>query len=183
MTCSMVFRRTMALRPINSIKNVFDTSGIMGAGVDTSLGLLIFGVRNASLGTSNEVDVGAKITNVFLEIFFYTEGGEVANEVPLVDWYILKDDGNAYGTTFNAANLPTPGATGTHQNKRKILHEEKGLAGGGDASLAGVPMVFKGVIRIPRGKQRWAESDVLRVLGRANFATKFCVKAIYKWYS
>ncbi len=183
MTYTMVFhRRGMSLRPINSIKNVFDTSGIMAAVTNTSLALTTFGVRNADLATSNEVNVGSKITSVFLEIFFYTEGGEVANEVPLVDWYILKDDGNAYGTTFNASNLPTPGATGTHINKRKILHEEKGLAGGGNASLTGVPMVFKGVIRIPRGKQRWAESDVLRILARSNFATKFCVKAIYKWY-
>ncbi len=179
---SMVFHRGMSLRPINSIKNVFDISGIMAAGTNTSLGLPIFGVRNADLATNNEVNVGSKITSVFLEIFFYTEGSELANEVPLVDWYIIKDDGNAYGVTFNATNLPTPGATGTHQNKRKILHEEKGLAGGGNLSLTGVPMVFKGVIRIPRGKQRWAESDVLRINGRSNFATKFCIKALYKWY-
>lgn len=173
----------MSLRPINSIKNVFDASGILAAGVNTSIALPIFGVRNADLATANEVDVGSKVTSVFLEIFFFSEGGELANEVPLVDWYILKDDGNAYGVTFNATNLPTPGATGTHQNKRKILHEEKGLTGGGNLSLAGIPMVFKGVIRIPRGKQRWAESDVLRILARANFNTKFCVKALYKWFS
>ncbi len=172
----------MGLRPINSIKNVVDNSGIIAATTDTSIQIAINGVRNADLATANEVNVGSKITSVFLEIFFYTEGGEVTNEVPLVDWYILKDDGNAYGTTFNANNLPTPGATGVHQNKRKILHEEKGLAGGGNASLEGVPMVFKGVIRIPRGKQRWAEADVLRIVARANFATKFCVKSLYKWF-
>ncbi len=182
MTYSMVFRRMSALRPINSIKNVVDNSGIIPNSTDTSISLPIFGVRNADLATANEVDVGCKVTSVFLEIFFFTEGGELANEVPLVDWYILKDDGNAYGTTFNAINLPSPGGTGTHQNKRKILHEEKGLAGGGNLALQGVPMVFKGVIRIPRGKQRWAEADVLRICARANFATKFCVKSIYKWY-
>ncbi len=178
----MVFRRSMALRPINSIKNVFDASGIMAASTNTSLALMIFGVRNADLATANEVNTGSKVNGVFLEIFFYSEGGELTNEVPLVDWYILKDDGNSYGVTFNPTNLPTPGATGVHANKRKILHEEKGLSGGGDGSLTGVPMVFKGVIRIPRGKQRWAENDVLRVCARSNFATKFCVKAIYKWY-
>ncbi len=181
MISTMGFRRPRAV--INSIKNVTDTSGIMAAITDTSLLIPILGVRNADLATTNEVDVGAKITSVFLEIFFYTEGGEVSNEVPLVDWYIIKDPGNAWGTTFDAGNLPTPGATGSHRNKRHILHEEKGLAGGGNASLAGVPMVFKGVIRIPRGRQRWGENDVLRVVGRANFATKFCVKALYKWYT
>ncbi len=178
----MVFRRSMGLRPINSIKNVFDASGILAAGTNTSLALVTFGVRNADLATANEVDTGSKVSSVFFEIFFYTEGGELANEVPLVDWYVIKDGGNSWGVTFNATNLPTPGATGTHINKRHILHEEKGLAGGGNLSLTGVPMVFKGVIRIPRGRQRWGESDVLRVNARANFATKFCVKAIYKWY-
>ncbi len=143
---------------------------------------MINGVRNADLATTNEVDVGSKISSVFLEVFFYSEGGELGNEVPLVDWYILKNGGNSWGSTFNATNLPTPGATGSHINKRHILHEEKGLAGGGELSLTGVPMVFKGVIRIPRGRQRWGESDVLRICARSNFATKFCVKAVYKWF-
>ncbi len=142
----------------------------------------VTGTRNADLATVNEVSTGSKVSSIFLEIYFYSEGGEVAAEVPLVDWYIIKNAGNSYGTTFDAGNLPTPGATGTHINKRHILHEEKGLAGGGDASLAGVPMVFKGVIRIPRGAQRIGENDVFRICGRANFNTKFCVKAIYKWY-
>ncbi len=119
---------------------------------------------------------------MFVEIFFISEGGEVANEVPLVDWYLIKNGGNSFGATFDASNLPTPGATGLHINKRHILHEEKGLTGGGNASLTGIPMVFKGVIRIPKGSQRIGESDVFRICARANFASKFCVKVIYKWF-
>ncbi len=168
---------------INSIKNVTDTSGLLGALTNTSLLIPILGVRNADLATSNEVDTGSRVSSIFLEIFFISEGGEVANEVPLVDWYIIKNSGNSYGTTFDAGNLPTPGTTGVHKNKRHILHEEKGLTGGGLASLAGIPMVFKGVIRIPRGSQRIGEGDVFRICARSNFATKFCVKALYKWYS
>ncbi len=178
----MVFNRGMGLRPINSIKNIVDNSGILPAGVNTSIHLPINGVRNADLASVNEVDVGSKISSIFLELFFFSEGGELANEVPLVDWYILKNGGNSWGTTFNATNLPSPGGTGDHINKRHILHEEKGLTGGGNLSLSGVPMVFKGVIRIPRGRQRWGESDVLRVCARSNFATKFCVKSVYKWF-
>ncbi len=180
----MVFRnRGMGLRPINSIKNVVDNSGLIPAVTNTSIHLPIFGVRNADLATSNEVDVGSKISSVFIELFFFSEGGELANEVPLVDWYIIKDPGNSWSTVFDAGNLPTPGATGVHKNKRHILHEEKGLTGGGNLSLSGVPMVFKGVIKIPRGRQRWGEADVLRIAARTNFATKFCVKTVYKWFS
>ncbi len=179
----MGFRRGMGLRPINSTKNVVDNSGIMAAVTNTSIHIPIFGVRNAVLATSNEVDVASKISSVFTELFFFSEGGEISNEVPLVDWYIIKSPGNVWGTTFDAENLPTPGATGSHLNKRHILHEEKGLTGGGDASLSGVPMVFKGIIKIPRGRQRWGESDVLRICARSNFATKFCVKTVYKWFT
>ncbi len=154
----------------------------MAATTNLSILIPILGVRNADLATTNEVNIGSRISSMFIEIFFITEGGEVSNEVPLVDWYIIKNGGNSFGATFDASNLPTPGATGSHINKRHILHEEKGLSGGGDASLTGVPMVFKGVIRIPKGSQRIGESDVFRICARSNFATKFCVKVIYKWF-
>ncbi len=165
---------------INSTKNIREDSGIIAASTNTSISIPITAADNPVLANSNEVATGAKVTSIYLSTFFIAEGGEVANEVPLVDWYIIKDPGNAWGTTFDANNLPTPGATGVHKNKRHILHTEKGLVGGGDASLAGLPMIFKGVVRIPRGRQRWGQSDVLRICARANFATKFCSQAIYK---
>ncbi len=118
-----------------------------------------------------------------MSFFAITEGGEVAAEVPLVDWYIIKDPGGNFGATFSGTKLPTPGTTGSHSNKRFIIHEEKGLAGGGDASLAGVPMIFKGVLGIPRGFRSNRAQDKLSIAIRCNFATKVCTKFIYKWYS
>ncbi len=172
----MVFRNR--LRPVNSIKNITDLSGILAAGTDTILDVLIQAVDDPALANNAEVEKGCTVNSLFLEIFFYTEGGEIANEVPLVDWYIYKNNANQASLT----ELPTPGATGTTNLKRYILHEEKGLAGGGDASLTGVPMVFKGVIRFPRTFKRMGIDDRVIVVARANFATKFCIKAIYKWY-
>ncbi len=176
----MVFRRNRNfLRPVNSVKHVVDTSTIIAAGVNTVLQNSVAAVDTALLANAEEVDAGSRISSIFYIIYVYSEGGEIANEVPLTDFYFLKNPGNAWGA-FNATNLPTPGATGTHINKRHILHEEKGLAGGGDASLTGVPMVFKGVIRIPRGRQRFGQSDAFIVAIRTNFASKVCCKAIYK---
>ncbi len=117
-----------------------------------------------------------------MSFFAIAEGGELATEVPLVDWYVIHNPGDTFGDTFDANNLPTPGATGSHKNKRHIFHEEKGLAGGGNLSLAGVPMVFKGVIKIPRGRQRIGQNDSIQICGRANFDTKFCIKTVYKHY-
>ncbi len=172
----------MAFRPIDSVKHIVEGSGILGAGTDTLVVNIIEGEPAYSLADTNGVPTGAKVMSFFFSTFFYTEGGEVANEVPLVDWYIIHSPGDNLGSTFAAGTLPTPGTTGVHQNKKFIIHTEKGLAGGGDASLNGVPMIFKGVIRIPRGKQRIGENDRFILCARANFATKFCFQAIYKHY-
>ncbi len=175
----MVFRRNRYLHPINTVKHVVDTSTIIAAGTNTVLQNSVIAVDTALLANAADVDAGSKIGAIFYVIYVYSEGGEIANEVPLTDFYFLKNPGNTWGS-FSATNLPTPGATGTHKNKRHILHEEKGLAGGGDASLTGIPMVFKGVIRIPRGKQRFGQDDRFIVAIRTNFASKVCCKAIYK---
>ncbi len=159
-----------------------DLSGVIAALTNTKLATLVQGVENASLATTNEIDKGSKLYSLFLSMYFIAEGGEVANEVPLMDWYIIKDDANNMGTTFDATHLPTPGATGTHENKRWILHTEKGLTGGGNISLAGLPMIFKGVIKIPKGMQTFRMGDTLKIAARANFATKFCVSCIYKYF-
>ncbi len=175
----MAFRRRNFLRPINTVKHVVDTSTITTAVTNAVVQNSVVAVDTALLANVEEVDAGSSIRSIFYTIYVYSEGGEVANEIPLVDFYFLKNPGNAWGA-FNATNLPTPGATGVHINKRHILHEEKGLAGGGDASLTGVPMVFKGVIRIPRGRQRFGQSDTFLVAMRTNFNSKICIKAIYK---
>ncbi len=172
----MVFRR--GLRPVNSIKNVTDASGILPATTKTILDILALATASPVLANVDEVETGSTINSIFLEIFFFSEGGEVANEVPLVDWYIIKNNAGASST----AELPTPGATGSNDLKRYILHEEKGLTGGGDASLSGVPMVFKGVIRLPRTFRRFGHNDRIQVVAQSNFNTKFCIKSVYKWY-
>jgi len=172
----MAFRRN--LRPVNSIKNIAEASGILAATTDTILLNAVITVDDPALSTANEVEKGCSINWMFLSCFFYAEGGEVANEVPLVDWYVYKNNANQ----ASLAELPTPGATGTDNLKRFILHTEKGLAGGGDASLTGVPMVFKGVIKFPRSFKRMGVDDRVSIVARSNFATKFCVQAIYKWY-
>ncbi len=171
-----------ALHPIISTKNVVDQSTIIAATTNTVLTTIVDTVDAPTLAATGSVERGSKVHGIYLSLFIYAEGGEVANEVPLADWYIIKDQGGNMGSTFSATALPTPGATGSNDNKRFVFHEEKGLAGGGDASLAGVPMVFKGVIGVPRGYQKCNSGDRIKVCVRTNFASKLCFKAIYKWY-
>ncbi len=169
---------------IKSTKNISEGSGIIAAVTDTVLQNVAVSVESSAVALSDidGVSKNSKVRSFFLSLFFISEGGEVANEVPLVDWYVIKDNGgNLNSTGFTAAGLPTPGATGSHENKRFIFHTEKALTGGGDASLAGVPMAFKGVIRVPRGFQTMRINDRITIVARANFATKFCAQSIYKW--
>ncbi len=175
------FRRNF--HPVNSRKNIVETSGILGAGTVSLLDTITRTVEDASLANQDEVEPGCTISSIYLSLYFISEGGEIASEVPLVDWYICMDKANVMGTIgFTANGLPSPGSTGTHKNKYKIFHTEKALAGGGDISLAGVPMVFKGVLKIPKMWRTHHIDDQIKIVGRSNFATKFCLQAIYKWY-
>lgn len=170
-------------RPINSVKHIAEISGIVAASTNTVFLTPVDAVNTYTLSDTNGVPIGSMVSSLYLSFYAIAEGGEIAAEVPLVDWYILKNPGATFGTAFDATSLPTPGATGSHANKRWIIHTEKGLAGGGDASTAGVPMIFKGVISIPKHMRRIAQGDRLIVAVRTNFNTKICVQCIYKHYT
>ncbi len=163
-----------------------NTSGILAGITNTVLHFVALTVEPGLnvLADQDAVPKGCTINGFYHSNFFISEGGEVANEVPLVDWYFIKDPGgNMEALGFTANGLPTPGNTGVHENKRFIIHTEKGLAGGGDASLSGVPMIFKGVIAIPRHLKKFRINDKLTLVARSNFATKFCCQSIYKYYT
>ncbi len=171
-------------RPINSVKHIQEGTSILAATTDTVITEIADAVDNYTLADANGVPVGATIGSIFASVFAISEDGDLANEIPLIDWYIIRVN-EAFGNTFSAIGLPTPGSTGTHANKSKILHTEKGISGISTASSSshGVPMVFKGVIRIPKGQRRMAQGGRYLLCGRSNFATKVCFQFIYKHFS
>ncbi len=175
-------RRISRLVPVKSIKHVVETSTVVVASTNTVLLNLLTGVDNYALADADGVPAGSRVNAVFVSLFAYAEGGELASEVPLVDWYFIGDKGGQMASAFSATRLPTPGAQGTHLMKPAILHTEKGLAGGGELSLAGVPMVFKGVIMIPPKFRRIQSNDFWKICIRTNFNTKVCVQCIYKHF-
>lgn len=162
------FRRGLSLRPINSVKNIIDGVflGVGAAGI-TNVNLA-FAVNNYT-GLSGEVPIGASVKSVYLFVQMLPTLG-TAN----VDWYVIK------GNTATVAAAPVPGATGGDVNRRFILHEEKGIPG--NAGDGAYPLTFKGVIKIPRGRQRFGEGDFLRVIMRGADIHNACVKCIYKFY-
>jgi len=89
----------------------------------------------------------------------------------LVDWFLIKRPASSLAP-------PAPGATGVSPFRKFIIHEEKGIA----ATQDGTPMVFKGVIRIPKVYQRVGALDELEIHLESQFAAQFCIKCIYKSY-
>ncbi len=165
------FRR--AKSPINSVKHILDTSGALTGG-GNSVSTIAVGVPNVDSGTFQPGDIrtGGTINGFFISVFVI--GATGAPLTAPIDWFLGKfHDGQVAH--------PTPGSTGTSKLRNQIIHEEKGLAGSGD----GTPMVFKGVIAVPRGMRRMREGDEWRLVLRSADMTvdaTFCVKAIYKSY-
>ncbi len=158
----------MALRPINSVKNIVDITNLGVAAATVSIDTIATGV-NDYVGGGVEVPIGAKVSSVYL--FVQIQQDAVNSNV---DWYIWKGPGNIAGT------MPVPGATGGNINRKYILHEEKGIPG--PVNNGSPPLTFRGVIRIPRGRQRFGEADSMRIHSRGAAVYNVCFKAIYKFY-
>ncbi len=181
-------RQRMGLRPVNANKNIVDAQGTLIADTAPSgqlLRTLVEGVDNPSVDANTEqVQAGSKVTSLFLSLFFSTKGNASATVPEVVDWYIIYDVAgrmSAGGTFGNgSAVLPIASTAGESLNRNQILHMEKGLVG--DAA-DGSKMVFQGVIRIPRGKQRIGIGTKVQLVAQKQATDKFfCIKCIYKYY-
>ncbi len=166
----MVFRRSRSMQPINSFKHVVDASGVLvAATVSTTPILTAAAARNVAVPAA--VAIGAKVSSFFVSIFVLGDTGASSN---LVDWYIWRNPRNQ----VIAGNTPAPGNTGISPVRNFIIHEEKGLF----ASQDGTPMVFKGVIKVPKHMQRVADGDTWQIRILSPGTARFCIKVIFKDY-
>ncbi len=159
--------RRSSLSPINSRKNIVDA-------VDLATGAATVNVINLATALDNYVGAAATVPSGSVIKFIYlfvqiipTTG--TAN----VDWYVWKNPGGELTPAV-------PGATSGNSMRRWIMHEEKGIPG--NAGDGAYPLTFKGVIKIPKGRQRMGEGDVLQIRGRGVDVYNMCVKCIYKFY-
>ncbi len=153
------------MRPvINTRKEIVDAVNLgVGAGMTTTIVLAT--TVNDYTGVTGTVEVGSVIKWVYLFCQILPTAG-TSN----VDFYIAKLPAGVV--------TPTPGATGGTPGRKYILHEEKGIPG--NAADGAYPLTFKGVIKIPRGRQRMGEDDRIVLLVRGADIYNQCSKAIYK---
>ncbi len=168
----MAFRRMSLKRPINSFKHIIDASGTTDGTTVSTIPLATAGIDRDTTSPSI-VPIGAKVSSMFISVFMLGSAGAVSG---LADWLIWK---NPRGL-ISAGNSPTPGNVGIQPVRNMVYHEEKGLV----ATEDGTPMVFKGVIKIPRHMQRVAEDDrwEIKIFTPTGVTAQFCVKAIFKDY-
>ncbi len=153
---------------INSTKEIVDGVFLaVAAGVITDVNLVAS--VNAYTGSSGTAPIGSKVFGIFLFVDIQPD-----TAVGNIDWYVWK------GNPSLIASMPIPGSTGADANRRFILHEEKGIPANRDTG--GVPAEFKGVIVIPKGRQRLGEGDVTRIRIRCSSAYSACIKCVFKWY-
>ncbi len=167
----MGFRRS--IQPVNRVKHVVDVSGGLTSTTSTVDFAVVVAQRSIPMG-ANECLLASTINGLFLSIYIIGSTGAPLSG-PL-DWYIHKRRAGQASASF-----PVPGNTGVSDLRNQIFHEEKGLSGSGD----GTPMVFKGVIAIPKGMRRMRQGDILSIKLVATGADtpNFCIKAIYNEYS
>jgi len=166
----------MGLRPVNSLKHVVDTNGLVTLAL-ASVTDVINTVDNPSTVVSNQVNVGCRVNAIYLRV--EVKGGAVAaSGVENIYMYVFKNPGN---------NLvqPAADAIGVSDNRKFVIHQEMLMTNVSTAEASFPRTLFKGVIMIPRGYRRFGVDDRLKVIlqqraGETNQTTQFCIECIYK---
>jgi len=174
-------KQALRIRPVNSLKHVVDTSGVVSAGVPSTTDL-INTVDAPVQSISNNCHVGSYVRAIFISVQILGQNpyGGVAR---------------AYFTIAKNPNsdiaLPPPDQVGINDARRYVIHQEMvmitrvGTAGAGGGDL-GIPRTFfKGVVLIPNKYQRNGLGDKLQftiqnATGEATGSSDWCLQCIYK---
>ncbi len=153
------------MRPIIHTRKEIIDSVLLGVSAGVKTAVAVATAVNDYVGTVGQVETGSKIKWIYLFVQIIPTA-----TTENVDFYVIKRP--------SEVTNPTPGATGGTVQRKYILHEEKGIPG--NANDGAYPLTFKGVVKIPKGRQRMAESDVIQVVVRGVGIYNACIKCIYK---
>ncbi len=166
------YRRMAAIRPVNRIKHVVDSSfsGTGGTQVDSNL---VLATDTPTLAVTTSCETGSKVNGIYLRVECASDEAADVGAIPQVYLAVWKNPGGNL-------TAPTISNVGASDNKRFVIHQEmlmlQNVGRGGNART-----LFNGVIAIPKGYRRNAPNDVL-VLSLVSPAlnVKFCFQCHYK---
>ncbi len=156
---------------IKSVKHYFHTpvTSLLSGTVGTVI-LVDAIVEGAARANAFDVFEGSSIKAVYVE---YWISGVTLDKT--ATWCILKRPANVAAPTFaEMANL------GSYANKKNILNVGQGIA----PTNGNVMNIYKGWIKIPKGKQRFGLDDKLQlVVAAVGTTVNFCGVSTFKEYS
>ncbi len=158
--------RGMAMRPINRIKHIVDSSGLVVKATNLTTDI-VHAVDAPVIANTDEVITGSTVNGIFLNVQVASNDVADPGVIPNVYMAVFKNPGAQI--SLNPQNL------GDDINKRFVIHQEmvmiENTGQGGN-----VKTLFKGVIVIPKGFRRFAPTDKLQITFRANqLDTAFCM--------
>ncbi len=138
--------------PIVSRKHYvqFTEFTIASAAVTTNLAAV--GVQTADVNTPSEVVEGSVIKAVYVELWLLGKGGASGSS-----FVCIIEKSPASSTTATFSQMSTLDA---YQNKKNILFTSQGLLGADDTNPT---PVYRGWVKIPKGKQRFGLDDRFRM--------------------
>ncbi len=164
--------RGMALRPINRIKHVIDSSATQPLGSQASF-VLATATDTPTLGARESVETGSKINGFYIRFEASSNNDQSIGAIPNLYLFVWKNTGG--NLTAPAAN-----AVGSNDNKRFVIHQEMTMIE--NTGKGGNPRtIFNGVVVVPKGMRRMAPNDTWRVeVLCPALGTSMCLQAHYK---
>ncbi len=146
------FRRMTAMRPINRIKHVVDSSAALASGTTLVSSIAVAG-DTPTQAVTNSCQTGAKVNGIYFKIEVASNEAISAGAIPNVYLAIGKNPG---------ANLsiPAPNVVGADDNKRFIFHQEMVMIENKGQGSNGRTL-FNGVVVIPKGVRRLGPQDII----------------------
>ncbi len=162
------------MRPIIQSKKHFVQVTLGNLGTLALGSHLIAEAIEGAPSTPTDIAEGAIVKAVYVEMWVQDDSASVVGSFTAV---VMKNPGGSNAPT--GANMA---ALHDYDNKKNILYTTQGLS---PTSDSGVFPVYKGWIKIPKGKQRMGLGDKLQLFLRNNGGTdlNFCGVFIFKEYT
>ncbi len=134
---------------------------------------IVLAVKTANKDAVDEVEEGAIVKAVFIELWILDEGNDGSFVITLG-----KYPGGVNALTFAGAN-----GLGNYSNKKNLLYVSQGLTP--NDGITSPVAVLRQWIKIPKSKQRFGLDDKLRLTISSNGlnSISYCGFATYKEYT
>ncbi len=147
--------RSMALRPINRIKHVVDSSQTTAAAA-TSFFTIALAKDAPVLANTSEVETASKVNGFYIRFEAASNEAIDLGAIPNIYLYVWKNPGG---------NLtrPTSNAVGANDNKRFVIHQEMSMIEN-KGQGSNPRTIFNGVVVVPKGMRRMGPNDKWEVV-------------------